>query len=251
MDGQQLGRNFKEHTVMRTILWICILVMVACCTQKKAVNTSSELADRFIADIDSLKNLYQNIIDPVLQPGWVDEFSWYLKEQFPVFTIDYSLQSYRVVPSYEISSNEMIKDTIDFTHYLGKGKMSIANSMVLVMEDGKILGSFRLKKNESSTGVSYILNPVSFHNSFRESKLNQIIENSELVFEFSILHDGYSRNIPGIIFYDTKGFHFFSRTSQEIYPVSELYLDWIVPEKEKFRSFVNWFYEENSGSLPE
>lgn len=234
---------------MKVIICICIFYVVASCTSFNSVNSSKGLADQLGADNDSLKHILHVIIDPALQPGWVDEFSWYLEEQFPEFTIDYSLQSYRVIPSYEIPSTELIKDSIDFTLYLGKGKMTIGNSTVIVLENGKAVGSFRIKENKLSAGVSYSLHPVSFHNSFRDSELNNILENCNLVFEFSIIHDGYSRNIPGIIFYDANAFQFFSRVNQEVFPVSELYLDWIIPEKEKFRMFVNWHWEKNTGQL--
>jgi|GEM_PF-6668144 len=224
---------------MKKILILLLSTTLYCCSTGDHP-VSEQTISRLGREQDSLSAAYPLAVEPLIGSDWLEQYSAYIKKKFPKFTMDYSRQSFLVVPALTIPAGVLEKDNTNMLSYLDKGKLDLKFSTIYILEDGRPVGTFRL------TGNSYSpFSPGTFHASFKESQIIEILKKSDLYFEIAIKYGSGAFFIPAVVFYSYGKFQFYNSDDDTTYPIDEIYRAYS-PGKEKFDSFINKIVEANN-----
>ena len=229
-----------KRSVMRKLLFPLFLISLYCCSTNNQ-HISKQVIKKLEKQQDSLSLLFPSVVKPLIESDWLDQYSYYIKKKFPEFTIDYSKQDYLVVPELNIPANVIEKNNTDIAAYLKKGNLEIKYSTIYILENNRPVGTFKILRNSQNP-----FTPGTFHSSFKESKIINIIRSSDLYFEIEIKDDPIAFFIPAVVFYSQGRFQVFDTMEDKIYPINEIYRAYS-PDKEKFKKdFINKIVEVNN-----
>ena len=213
------------------------IILSACSMRGQPV--SKQVLKKLEHQQDSLSKIFPSVVKPLIESDWLSFYSSYLIQKYPEFTIDYAKQDYVVVPELNIPVDSLEKDNTDILHYLAKGNLKVNYSTIYILENKLPVGTFKItgKHNE-------VFNPGTFHESFKESQVIELINKSDLYFEIAIKLDEGAFFIPAVVFYHHGKFQCFDRMANKVYPINEIYRTHS-PDKESFKAFLNKLIEIN------
>jgi len=188
---------------------LLLFTFVGCSTTRQPV--SKQVIKKLEQQQDSLSKVFPSIVKPLIESDWLSFYSSYLTQKYPEFTIDYSKQDYVVVPELNIPIDSLEKDNIDILHYLEKGNLDVNYSTIYILENKRPVGTFKItgKRND-------VFNPGTFHESFKESKIIDLINKSDLYFEIAIKIDKGAFFIPAVVFYNHGKFQCFDGMENKV-----------------------------------